>query len=119
MARNKFNPLRILIAVIFIYLIGEILLTGFYYLKAKTDVTKVGQALTALKNENEQLNNKIKELQTSFAIEKAARENLDLAKTNETVVYFKNKPIDTQANKKVNENFFQKIVQSLLKLFQK
>jgi cell division protein FtsB len=119
MAKNKFNPLKILIGAILVYLIGEILLTSFYYFKARSDVKTAEKEVVTLTQENKELNDKIKELNTAFTIEKIARESLCLAKPNETVIYFKNTETPTAVEETEKSNFFQKALKNLLKLFQK
>lgn len=119
MAKNKFNPLKILITIIFVYLIGEILMTGFYYFEARSKVKTAEKEVATLIQENKELNDKIKQLNTTFAIEKIARESLCLAKPNETVIYFKDTQGSTAAEETENSNFFQRILKNLLKLFQK
>ncbi len=119
MAKKKFNPLDILLVVIIVYLLGEIFLATYYYCEAHSQVKNTEKQIVVLEQENEKAKEEIRELQTQFMIEKFARENLGLAKNGETIIYFKNSLPKVNETQQVKNNFFQKLIENLLKLFKK
>ncbi|MGC8758129.1 MAG: FtsB family cell division protein [Caldisericaceae bacterium] len=119
MAKRKFSPFTFLMVVLVIYLAGEVLLTGFYYFKARFALEAAEQEVNSLTLQNKQMEDQIKGLNSDFAIEKIAREDLCLAKPGETIVYFKDTESAAPSESKSSTNFFQKVFENLLKLFKK
>ena len=91
------------------------------YIEDNKKIQLLQKELKELNNENDWLTYKIKYASSNAFIEKYAREKLMLAKKGETVVYFDfDDNTETKASaEKQSENFFKKMLDKLLHLFQK
>ena len=120
MERKGLSALRILLIALIVYMSGELIFTMYYYFSAKKEYRDLTTKTLELKAQNEQIKKEIQFANTQEFIEKAARENLMLAKNGETIIYFKwNEDQKNQPEKSQNENFLKKFLDNLLKLFQK
>jgi cell division protein FtsL len=118
--RKGLSALRILLIALIVYMSGELIFTMYYYFSAKKEYHDLTTKISELKAQNEQIKKEIQFANTQEFIEKAARENLMLAKNGETIVYFKwDEDQKNQPDKSQNENFLKKFLDNLLKLFQK
>jgi cell division protein FtsB len=113
--KRKFNIFRFTIAFVAFYFAVETIFNLFYFLNTNANYKQKLKELETLKQENQQLKDKIKYANSDEFIEKYARENLGLGKENETVVYFEKKEENIPEQEQKVENLFQK----LLKLFKK
>jgi len=112
---KRVNILKTAISVLIIYFVVESFINGFYFLKTFKNYKDNISILNQLKIENKDLKDKIEYAKSDEFIEKYARENLGLAKPDETIIYFDvkdNFDTDSQSN---SENF----IKNLLKLFKK
>ena len=120
MERKGLNALRILLIALIIYMSGELIFTLYYYFNSTKESRELSIKVSELRTQNEQIKKEIQFANTQECIEKAARENLMLAKNGETVVYFKwDEDQKTQLAENQSKNFLQKTFDKLLKLFQK
>ncbi|MEF3245629.1 MAG: septum formation initiator family protein [Caldisericaceae bacterium] len=117
MMKKKINIIKVVIATLIFYFSVESFINTVYLIKTYQRYLNSIEKLKELKEEKSDLQKRIAYVQSDEFIEKYARENLGLAKQNETVVYFKTDDFISPNEKQqtISENFLQK----LLKLFKK
>jgi cell division protein FtsB len=111
---KKINIIKIAMFSILIYFLVETSIGSFYLVNTYISYKEKQKELSELKAENDKLKDLVNEANTDDFIEKYARENLGLARPNETVIYFKPNNENTQSSQN-HDNF----IKSLLKLFKK
>ncbi len=114
---KKINIIKVIIATLIFYFSVESFINAVYLIKTYQRYLNSIEKLKELKEEKSELQKKITYIESDEFIEKYARENLGLAKQNETVIYFKTKDFISadEEQQTISENFLQK----LLKLFKK
>jgi cell division protein FtsL len=117
--KKSFSAIRILLIALLIYMSGELIFTTYYYFNTKQQAQELSTKIADLKNQNEQIQQEIQAATTQAFIEEKAREDLMLAKSGETIIYFKWDQPQQQTTAAQNGNFIKKFFDSLLKLFQK
>jgi cell division protein FtsB len=118
--KKGFSALRIFLIALIIYMSGELIFTLHYYFNSTKESRELSIKVSELRAQNEQIKKEIQFANTQEFIEKIARENLMLAKDEETIVYFKwDKNQNSQPVSSQSENFLKKFFANLLKLFQK
>lgn len=121
MEKRKLSPVSVLFAILIIYFACETLITTYYYFSAKKTLRQTETKIAETKEETEKLKQEINNLNSQYYIEKYARENLMLAKENETIIYFKQEEEEKQASseEQPQSSGIKKLFQNLLKLFEK
>ena len=114
------SPVSVLFVILIIYFACETLITTYYYFSAKKTLRQTEIKIAETKEETEKLKQEINNLNSQYYIEKYARENLMLAKENETIIYFKQEEEKQAASEEQPQSSgIKKLFQNLLKLFEK
>ncbi|BAL80807.1 FtsB family cell division protein [Caldisericum exile] len=111
--KKKINIVKIAVVILVLYFFVESILNAFYFVNNYVLLQKKKQELERLKQAQQELKQKIEYAKTDEFIEKYARENLGLAKPNETVIYFKLSDDSKEQTQNFSKNFFE----NLLNLF--